>query len=62
MNPLVVIYETNHANENLHKLIRSLEMNNYEYVVIGKNVKWEGFGTKINGCNDYYKKCQIKKD
>lgn len=53
--PLVVIYETDHHNENLQKLKFLLTKNNFKYVILGQGEKWKGFGTKILSCLRYYR-------
>lgn len=53
--PLVVIYETDPTNQNFHKLIYTLEKNNFNYSIIGHGDEWKHFGTKIVGYRKYYK-------
>lgn len=52
-NLLVVLYE-NEDNENCKKLMNSLTKQGYKYKLLGQGDKWEGFGTKIIKCNEFY--------
>jgi hypothetical protein len=60
-NPLVVIYETDTNNENLKKMLHLLSNNKYEYVLLGQGNKWQGFGTKILSCLEYYKTLNLER-
>lgn len=53
--PLLVIYENDHTSPNLEKLITSMKILNYDYVILGSGDKWLGFGTKIKAYHDYFK-------
>jgi len=51
--PLVITYcnkfkETNY--ENTRRLVETLKVNNWDYVVLGEGEKWENFMTKIKAC------------
>lgn len=56
IEPLIVIYETDKDNDNLHKLIYTINKYGYNYSVIGLGDKWISFGTKIKRCHEYYLK------
>jgi hypothetical protein len=55
-NLKIIAFATDPNEPMLINLINSLEKYGYDYVVIGKDIKWEGFMTKIKGYLNYISK------
>ena len=53
--PKIIIFETNQHEKNVILLKQTLEKYNMNYIFLGNDIKWKGFGTKILEIQKYLK-------